>query len=65
MTPNPSLCESCSFMRLVRGRRGQRYFLCENETVEAKYPRQPVLTCHGYAPHRSETGDLTEPTRER
>jgi hypothetical protein len=37
-------------MRPVRGRRGQRYLLCGNENVEAKYPPQPVRACHGYTP---------------
>jgi len=46
----PSLCRSCVFMRAVQGRRGQRYLLCRNETIEARYPPQPVGTCSGYAP---------------
>lgn len=49
MTPR-SLCHSCKFMRKVKGRRGQTYLLCQNETIEAKYPRQPVSTCPGYLP---------------
>jgi PhzF family phenazine biosynthesis protein len=48
MTSPPSLCDSCSFKRDVRGRRGQRYLLCRNETIDAKYPPQPVLICPGY-----------------
>jgi nitronate monooxygenase len=44
----PTLCTSCTFMRHVHGRRGQLYLLCRNETIPAKYPRQPVLTCPGY-----------------
>jgi hypothetical protein len=45
-----SLCPTCCFVRLVRGRRGQTYVLCRNEKIEAKYPRQPVLSCPGYEP---------------
>ncbi len=45
-----SLCHSCSFMREVAGRHGQRYLLCRNPALDAKYPRQPVLTCAGYSP---------------
>jgi hypothetical protein len=45
----PSLCGSCLHAREVRGRREQRYLLCQNATVAAKYPHQPVLTCAGYA----------------
>jgi hypothetical protein len=48
MTSRTSLCESCSFMREVHGRLGQRYLLCRNETIDAKYPPQPVLACPGY-----------------
>jgi hypothetical protein len=40
-------------VRRVRGRHGQLYLLCENEAIDAKYPRQPVLTCAGYAPGRN------------
>jgi hypothetical protein len=39
---------SCVFVRHVRGRRNQRYLLCRNPEIEAKYPRQPVLECRGY-----------------
>jgi hypothetical protein len=49
MTPSQtSLCQSCVFVRRVRGRRGQEYLLCRNEAIPEKYPRQPVLTCPGY-----------------
>jgi hypothetical protein len=43
-----SLCQTCAFVREVHGRRGQLYLLCENETIAAKYPAQPVLACPGY-----------------
>ena len=46
----PSLCASCAFMRPVQGRRGQRYLLCGNEAIDARYPPQPVGACAGYAP---------------
>ena len=45
-----SLCSSCRFVRTVRGRHGQEYLLCRNDAVPEKYPRQPVLSCHGYEP---------------
>jgi len=45
-----SLCLSCRFVRTVGGRRGQEYLLCRNDAVPEKYPRQPVLSCHGYEP---------------
>ena len=51
----PTLCVSCAFVRHVHGRRGQIYFLCRNETIATKYPRQPIVTCPGYQPkHDSE-----------
>jgi hypothetical protein len=37
-------------MREVTGRRGQRYLLCRNDAVDAKYPAQPVVHCPGYSP---------------
>jgi hypothetical protein len=43
-----SLCQSCLFVRVVRGRRGQQYLLCRNDAIPEKYPRQPVLACAGY-----------------
>jgi hypothetical protein len=50
MITQPSLCQSCSFKRDVHGRRGQHYLLCRNESIDAKYPAQPVLACGGYSP---------------
>lgn len=44
-----SLCQTCAFVREVKGRLGQRYLLCENESIPAKYPAQPVVACPGYA----------------
>ena len=35
-------------MRETHGRRGQRYLLCTNERIAAKYLPQPVLTCDVY-----------------
>jgi tetratricopeptide (TPR) repeat protein len=50
-----SLCQSCFFMRAVRGRHGRQYLLCRNDAIAAKYPRQPVSTCREYAP-RDDSG---------
>ena len=50
MTGTPaSLCASCSFMREVAGRRGQRYLLCRSPAIDVKYPPQPVVSCVAYA----------------
>lgn len=53
MSPNPGLCATCAFARLVQSARGSRFWLCKlSETDErfAKYPPLPVLRCPGYAP---------------
>jgi hypothetical protein len=42
-------------MHPVTGRLGQTYLLCRNKTIDAKYPRQPVENCQGYA--RAHSGD--------
>ncbi len=49
-TVSASLCRSCSYVRTVKGRLGQTYFLCENDEVAEKYPEQPRLECAAYAP---------------
>jgi hypothetical protein len=51
MTTTPaSLCRSCGFVYPVAGRHRQRYLLCRNDMIEAKYPPQPVVACAGYLP---------------
>jgi hypothetical protein len=32
----------------VHGRRDNVYYLCENDKVNVKYPRQPVISCAGF-----------------
>ena len=46
----PSLCLSCLYMQIVKGRHEQTYLLCRNESIKEKYPRQPVITCLGHRP---------------
>ena len=51
ITPTPSLCESCRWLRVVTSARGSRFLLCERSFTEPeypKYPRQPVVRCAGY-----------------
>ena len=43
-------------MQPVKGRLGQTYLLCRNETIDVKYPRQPVENCPGY--DHAHSGDL-------
>jgi hypothetical protein len=55
-----SLCAKCRFVRRVNGRRGQTYLLCQNDAIDEKYPRQPVLACPGYAPDDGEGASGTQ-----
>jgi hypothetical protein len=43
-----SLCPSCTFVKNVHGRGDHLYYLCRNESIAAKYPRQPVRNCPGF-----------------
>ena len=45
----PSLCITCSWMRVTQGKRGQHYLLCRNDAIPAKYLPQPVVRCAGWA----------------
>jgi hypothetical protein len=55
-SPPPGLCESCANVKIIDTRKGSRFFLCELSDVDPRfprYPRIPVLRCHGYAPAES------------
>jgi len=58
----PSLCHTCSFVRVVAGRFDQVYLLCQNDLLAEKYPRQPVRRCEGYAPlgHAPDVGSSAQ-----
>lgn len=60
---SPSLCHTCSTVRVVTGRFGQAYVLCQNDLLLEKYPRQPVRRCEGYAPVTRPPDDATPPPR--
>jgi hypothetical protein len=50
--PDPGLCGTCSFARLVRSKRGSSFHRCRRSDEDdsyARYPRLPVLACLGYA----------------
>jgi gamma-glutamylcyclotransferase (GGCT)/AIG2-like uncharacterized protein YtfP len=52
----PSLCESCAFVREIATPRGSRFLLCElslRDDSYPKYPSQPRLTCPGYRPREA------------
>jgi hypothetical protein len=45
------LCLSCQHMRPVRTDRGSVFYQCQRSATDPtypKYPRLPVLQCHGY-----------------
>jgi len=48
---DPGLCGSCRHCRLVESSRGSVFVFCElalRDPTFPKYPRLPVLSCHGY-----------------
>lgn len=56
------LCATCAWVRVVRNRRGSRFFLCRLAERDARYPRYPplpVVSCDGHRPlapsHTEET----------
>ncbi len=51
------LCPSCAHGRVVRSGRGSVFRRCALSATDAryaKYPPQPVLRCHGFAPAAAE-----------
>jgi len=55
--PPAGLCGSCSNVRVVETRKGSRFFLCQLSETDPrfpKYPRIPVLRCHGFTPAPAE-----------
>jgi hypothetical protein len=49
--PNPGLCETCEYRRLVPNTRGSVFSLCTRSRTDPaypRYPRLPVLECRGY-----------------
>ena len=55
-----SLCAGCAHVRQVRSARGSVFFMCERAKTDArfqKYAPQPVVSCAGYEPARSEGED--------
>jgi hypothetical protein len=46
-----NLCDTCQHCRIIRNDRGSIFLLCERALTDPtfpKYPRLPVLECHGY-----------------
>ncbi len=49
--PAPGLCGRCRHARVVKTRRGSRFYLCrlsETDDRFSRYPRLPVLRCPGF-----------------
>jgi hypothetical protein len=50
-SPDPGLCATCAFARLVESAKGSRFWLCRLAETDARfkrYPALPVLRCAGY-----------------
>ena len=48
---NASLCQSCSWTRVVTSARGSKFLLCrqsQDDSRFTKYPPQPIVRCSGY-----------------
>ena len=57
--PNPAKTEPPG-----RGRRGQTYLMCQNDSIAAKYLPQPVLQCVGIpvSPQQGAADATSRPT---
>jgi hypothetical protein len=47
------LCADCRYMQRIESPRGSIFYLCRRAATDPefpKYPRLPVLHCHGYDP---------------
>lgn len=73
--PAPGLCGNCAHARVIRTRKGGRFFLCLLSRVDPRfrrYPQLPVLECSGFragAPKvdlrgEGEKGEATPPGRD-
>lgn len=58
------ICARCSNARLVRSSTGSVFLLCKHPQLP-KYPRQPVLECHGFEPDRFESDGFESDPFER
>lgn len=50
-SPPPGLCAACENVKIIDTRKGSRFYLCQLAEVDARfprYPRIPVLRCHGF-----------------
>jgi hypothetical protein len=48
------LCARCVHARAIATRRGSMFILCEASQTDPRldrYPRLPVVRCHGFEPH--------------
>ena len=51
--PAAGLCDRCVHQQLVHTKRGSTFSLCRRSKTEPdypRYPRLPVLRCHGHEP---------------
>lgn len=51
MHRDPSLCETCRFLREIVSGKGSRFLMCllsQSDARFPKYPPQPIRRCIGY-----------------
>jgi len=51
--PAVGLCAACAYARVIKSRRGSRFWLCERSRTDPSFPRYPplpVLACRGFEP---------------
>jgi hypothetical protein len=57
------LCAACHWMQKMESDRGSLFYLCQRSVTDPafpKYPRLPVLRCHGYDPLNEESGKSSQ-----
>jgi hypothetical protein len=61
------LCADCRFLRVIESHRGSVFYQCLRSATDPsfpKYPRLPVLQCHGYEPpDANKTGSSKSPAK--
>ena len=53
------LCQTCQHVKIIENANHSRFYLCLLSNFNAdfqKYPRLPVLACHGYYPQKWTNG---------
>jgi len=51
MQPEVGLCKVCQHVNIIKNDRGSQFIFCQKSLKDdsfRKYPRLPVLNCHGF-----------------